>query len=310
MPENKSVSNKPVLRQPIIFFGMGRTGTSVISEIVMRHRKVAFLSQYLDRTPSFVAINLLRRLFDNRLWRIHGQKKQLNKVGLLNRYTFKYSEAYRMWNYLSGPEEEFSRSFLLDAVLSPEKIESIRSYFERVVKYQGKERLVFKITGPARLEYLKQIFPDAKFIRIQRNHIATISSFIKVGFWKSRGYNKLWWNGAYTQEEEAWAQDNSEDPVALSAFQLSRIEEVTNKSLNELDLELLDIDYSNFVNNPEAIISEILKFSDLDEDTACFDYLKYNKIVDRNKADHEYFNEKDLETIRYFFEPKDSLKAV
>lgn len=300
---------------------MGRTGTSVISEIVMRHRKVAFLSQYLDRFPSLVAINYLRRLFDNRFWRIHGQKKQINrdtneqinKVGLLNRITFKYSEAYKMWNYLSSPEDQFSRSYLLETKLTPAKIKRIRSYFEKVVKYQNKERLVFKITGPSRLEYLKQIFPDARFIRIQRNHVATLSSFLKKGekgFWKSRGYNQLWWKGAYTLEEEAWAEENNNDPVAINALQFSRIEEVTNNSLKEMNLDILDLDYSDFVKNSEAIISEILKFSDLDMDAACFDYLKYNKIVDRNKADHEYFNEKDLETIRYFFEPKDSLKAV
>lgn len=308
----KKINNtqRSSLDQPIIFFGMGRTGTSVISEIIMRHKKVAFLSQYLDRTPSFVGINFLRRIFDNRFWRIHGQKKQLNKVGLLNRYTFKYSEAYRMWNYLSGPDVQFSRSFLLDTVLSSDKIKFIRSYFEKVVRYQGKQRLVFKITGPARLEYLQQIFPDAKFVRIQRNHVATLSSFIKVGFWKSRGMSKLWWQGAYTPEEEAWASENSEDPVALSALQLSRVEEVTNASIANMNLDLLDIQYADFVKDPKNIISQILDFVDLEEDQACFDYIKYNKIVDRNKADHEYFNEKDLETIRYFFKPKDALKAV
>lgn len=311
MSEKKSNNSKrSLLNQPIIFFGMGRTGTSVISEIIMRHKKVAFLSQYLDRTPSFVGINYLRRLFDNRFWRIHGQKKQLNKVGLMNRYTFKYSEAYRMWNYLSGPEVQFSRSFLLDTVPSADKIKFIRSYFEKVVRYQGKQRLVFKITGPARLEYLQQIFPDAKFIRIQRNHVATLSSFIKVGFWKSRGLSKLWWQGAYTSEEEEWASENSENPVALSAMQLARVEEVTNASIANMNLDLLDIQYADFVQNPKKIISQILEFVDLEVDQACFDYLIHNKIVDRNKPDHEYFNEQDLITIRKFFKPKDALEVV
>lgn len=311
MGENKTNSTEGALiDQPIIFFGMIRSGTSVISEIIMRHKKVAFLSQYLDRSPAFVGINYLRRFFDNRLWRIHGQKKQLNKVGLLNRYTFKYSEAYRMWNYLAGPDVQFSRSFLLDTVPSSDKIKFIRSYFEKVVRYQGKQRLVFKITGPARLEYLKQIFPDAKFIRIQRNPVATLSSILKVGFWKSRGMSKLWWQGAFTPEEEAWATENSDDPVALAALQMSRIEEVTNNSIDHMNLDLLDIQYADFVKDPQKIISQILDFVNLEADQACFDYLKHNKIIDRNKADHEYFNEKDLATIQKFLKSKDELKVV
>ena len=151
------------------------------------------------------------------------------------------------------------------------------------------------------MEYLTSIFPDAQFIRIHRKPIPTVSSLLKIGFWGERGEKKLWWTGPYTQEELEWAEKHKDDPIALTAFQIKKVSDVTDEEVNKLNVDVLDVQYIDFVKDPEQVIKQILDHTNLSYDDACFDYMKRNKIFNRNKKDEDYFPTKDLETIRQIY---------
>lgn len=185
----------------IIFIGTGRSGTTIITELVSRHPDLAYLSNYQDKFPRFQIVNRIRLLFDNKFYRIFGQKKQINKVSYFNSIIFRPTEGYNIWKYLLGPGIDFSRGFLLKTQIDKENLVKIRLYFARIVELQRRKRLVIKITGPSRINFLLQVFPDAIFINLQRDLIPTIHSFLRTKFWKTRGYENLWWTGAYSQEE-------------------------------------------------------------------------------------------------------------
>jgi len=166
-----------------------------------------------------------------------------------------------------------------------------------MVKYQNKKRLTFKITGPSRIEYLLSIFPDAYFIILKRKPIPTISSFLKVDFWKNLGFNKLSWTGAYSEQEENWANENKDNPILLTTFQIKKIYEVTKLECKKCNPNYIEINYEDFVKKPKEEIIRILNFVNLEVDVACLNYLKENKIYNRNKSDSEYFSEEELEKI-------------
>lgn len=298
MKTTNTVTYYKELEKPIIFIGTGRSGSSVISEIIMRHKNLAFPSQYQNKYLNNTSINYLRLLFDNALWRVHGQKAQLNKVGFLNRFTFRPVEAYAMWNMLVEPPISFSRDFLINTRASEESSNKIRHYFYQLVKKQGKIRLSFKITGPSRMEYLLSIFPDAQFVNLTREPIPVISSFLKVGFWESRGKNQLWWRGAYSEEELEWATQHENNPVALTALQIKKVMDVTQAEIEKCKPEIMEAGYADFIKNPEKTVENILGFTGLTHDQACFDYLKNNKIINRDKKDEEYFTESELISIQ------------
>ncbi len=284
------------LQKPIIFIGTGRSGTTIISEIIDRHPDLAFPNTYQNRYPAHPKVNLVRRIFDNSLWRIFGRKPQLNKISPINKYIFKPSEAYHMWNYLVGKEFDFSREFLIEEILSEERINFIRSYFNKMVIYQNRKRLTFKITGPSRISFLLQIFPDAIFINLKRNLIPTISSYLKVHFWQTRKVNQLYWSGAYDINEKDWALKNFDNPSLLTAFQLNKIVKITEKEVHKFQPEYLEVSYEDFVANPEKELKRIISFTKL----PFFDIasqLKANKIHNRNKKDSDYFNQDQLEQI-------------
>ncbi len=291
------------LRKPIIFIGCGRTGTTIISEIVMRHKNLAFPSNYQSLFPKQPYVNLIRLIFDNPLWRIVGQKKQLNKVFFLNKFFFNPDEAYPMWDHITGKDTDFSRSFLHNKVATKKDIKCIRNYFNQLVKLQGKKRLALKITGPSRIKYIQSIFPDAQFIYLQRDKIATIHSFLKVDFWKSRGMKQLWWKGAYTEEEEIWAEQNKHTPLAITALQVKKLVDISKQELS--NAPHISINYEAFVENPALEILKILEFTKLnDYYFECINYLNKVNIINRNKLPQEYFSGYELEFIYKIFANK------
>jgi len=205
--------------KPIVFVSVGRSGSTIISEIVFRHESLAWPSNYQDYFPSLPWVNYLRRLFENKFWRFYGQKPQLNRVHAFNKVLFKPAEAYNYWKYLTGTDVGFSRGFLLDVKSKEEDARRIRFALSKLVANQGRKRLAFRITGPARIGYLSSIFPDAVFVNVVRNPVATIHSLLRSEFWENRGKHQLWWQGVYTVEEQRWAARNADKPELLAALQ-------------------------------------------------------------------------------------------
>jgi len=223
-PKKINIGEMKNVESPVIFIGSGRSGTTIISEIIFRHESLAWPSNYQEKYPTVPEINLLRNVFENKLWHFQGQKRQLNKVSSINKLLFKPAEAYDFWEHITGPRIDFSRGFLINDRATTEEAKKIRTIFNKLVSYQLKQRLSFKITGPSRIGYLKSIFPDAVFINIVREPLPTINSWLNVEFWQNKGKHQLWWRGAYAKSEEDWAKENSHKPELLAAMQYKKID--------------------------------------------------------------------------------------
>lgn len=271
------------LSKPLIIIGSGRSGTTIISEIVFRHEWLAWPSNYQQKFPALPQINLCRRLFENGLWHLYGQKRQLNSVSVLNKILFKPGEAYDFWEHISGPDIDFSRGFLLNRVAGEKEKAKILKAFSGLVAYQGKKRLAFKITGPARIGYLQSIFPDACFVNIVRDPMETIHSWLHVDFWQEQGKNQLWWTGAYSPVEEKWAAENSSNAEALAALQYRKLMETTSWEIEKYKVNCLEVRYEDFVENPEAVINQIISFSQLPPSSRVSGYLRNLKIYNPGK---------------------------
>lgn len=271
------------ISKPIIIIGSGRSGTTIISEIVFRHESLAWPSNYQERFPSLTSVNFLRNLFENKLWHLQGQKPQLNKVSAFNKFLFKPAEAYNFWEYLTGPDINFSRGFLINDRAPQKDAVKIRSVFSKLVANQFKKRLAFKITGPSRIGYLTSIFPDAVFINIVREPLPTINSWLQVDFWQNKGKHQLWWQGAYTEKEEEWATKNADKPELLAGLQYKKIMDVSAKEIAQLKNQCITVRYEDFVAAPSVIINKILGFAGLEKSPMIDKYLSSIKIYDQNK---------------------------
>lgn len=292
-----------LLKKPIIFFGTGRSGTTLISEIIFRHSDLAYPSNYHEKFPKYAAVGLFKHLFINDFWKFYGRKYQkgLNTVSRYNAYKFIPSEAWNMWRFLLSPKYDFSRDVLYNKEIDIEYKIKVLNYFSNLVSWQNGNRLAFKITGPPRMKFLSSIFPDAFFIHIKRNPVPTISSFLNIPFWKSRGIDKLWWHFDLNDEEKNIVNNSLHDPVWMTSFQISQILKIFKEEREIVKPNYFELVYEEFLQNPSDSIKQILSLVELEHDNKCYDYLLKNPIKNNCKPDSFYFNQQDLDTIYSFF---------
>jgi len=284
------VKYEELLEKPIIIFGSGRSGTTIISEIIFQHEHLAWHSNYQELFTHSTRINYLRRLFENKWWRLIkfwsfvGVSKNTRQkwASYLNLFIFNPIECYAFWEYITGPRIDFSRGFLLGERATAEEKKHIRSHLAKQVKYQGRKRLIMKFTGPARMEYLTSIFPDAIFISITREPVATVRSWLEVGFWQTKGINRLWWIGAYTPDEEAEAEKLKNDPALITAFQYKKLMETTERESKKLGVPLLETRYEEFVKDPYVFVKKIMDFVQLPSSKHVDKYIEEMVISNRN----------------------------
>ena len=283
---SKSANGK-FLDKPIIIIGSGRSGTTIMSEIIFQHEDLAWHSNWQEIIVFTPIINLLRGLFDNKLWRF---KKFYKYVGVSKNTTqknqskidlvlFNPIERYNFWEHITGKRIDFSRGFLMNEKAMPDEINRIRSFLNKQVKYQRKKRLIMKFTGPARLEYLTSIFPDALIVNVVREPVATVRSWLEVGFWQRMGIDKLWWRGAYTPEEIAYAETIKDQPALITALQYKKLMETTQHEIDKLGINVYECRYEDFVKDPKTFIYKMMEFMQLPPSKKVDAYLD-NMIVD------------------------------
>ena len=278
--------NEHLLEKPIIIFGTGRTGTTIISEIIFQHEDLAWHSNYQELFPKFIPINYMRRLFDNKWWRIIGMNTQ-NNISFSNYMLFRPIERYDFWEAITGDRIDFSRSFLLNERATPEEREHIRTVFAKLVKFQKRKRLALKITGPVRMEYLISIFPDVQFINIERDPISVILSWLEVS-WGQQITNQLWWRGAYSKEELAKAEALKENKLLFTAFQYKKLKETEQQEIEKMKPDIYTVQYNDFLSNPTAFINDMLEYLHLHPSKLIDKFM--NKLSIENRKDREETN--------------------
>jgi hypothetical protein len=285
-----------LLASPAIFIGPGRSGSTIISEIIFAHESLAWPTNHQEYFPRTALVNLLRPLFDNRFWRLIGEKGQLNKTRFLNSLLPLPAEAFPFWDLLTRPEIDFSRGFLLGEVEDETEKLRIRKAITRIVHWQRKQRFSMKLTGPGRIEYMQSIFPDARFVNVVRDPLVTVRSLLAVPFWKDLGMHQLWWTGAYSEEELARFESLKSDPIAATAYQISKVLRTTQDEARQCEANLLTVRYEDFVANPTAIVGDICSFLDLSVSAALQQKLRQTAVHDRNqrKPKSEEFSEQEI----------------
>lgn len=181
----------------------------------------------------------------------------------------------------NGPRIDFSRNFLLNERATEKEKKSIRNFFSKMVRFQARKRLAFKITGPARMEYLSSIFPDALFVNIVREPVATVRSWLEVQ-WSNQITDQLWWTGAYSESELEKAKDLSANPALFAAFQYKKIMEKTEEEIRKVNPKLYVLSYEEFVTDPSGSIKNLMDFLELKKSKLVDVYMDKISVSNRN----------------------------
>jgi Sulfotransferase family len=239
------------VEKPIFIIGTGRSGTTILGVVLSMHRDVGFLNE------------------PKALW--HKIYSQEDLVGSYSRGVAHYRlEATDVTPEISQAAHRLFGAYLT-AVVSRRVVDK---YPEQVF----------------RLPFVRQIFPDAKFIFLVRNGWDTCKS---IEQWSQRlgtqvkdethdwwGVNDRKWHllvdllvakdpelGQFTDEIKNFTDHSDRSTVEWILTMKEGLH-----WLKELPDSVYRVNYEDLVTNSQVILKELLDFCELPQDTKMFDY--------------------------------------
>ncbi len=227
------------------------------------HPDLAWFSQLLERLPRFPVVSTFSRLADWSLWVREAVTRSGERRGWWEGLRIGPAEANTVWQRCCG--RDFVYGYLLGVEATDVERRRIRHTISSVLRYQGKPRFAAKITGPARLEYLVSIFPDARFIHVVRDGRAVVRSLMRVPFWRDtwRLNRPAWRGGLGDRELEQWeAYDRS--PLALAAVQWRAVvRSARDEAARCAPTRYGEVRYEDFIANPHTTLDQLATFCGL-----------------------------------------------
>ncbi len=287
--------------RPIIIVGTGRCGSTLLHRILAFHEHVGWLSP-------------LNELFPTQLWLsgFSGLYKMRAFKGVRSgRYFPKPFEAYKFWeHYLPG----FSRRDrpLTAADVHPEAIGPVREAVSKVLRYQNDERFLAKVTGWSRIDYFDQIFPDALFIFLNREHRSVVSSWVQAGWLDvtSGLESNAWqWGEVPVDYYQLWSELGG-SPLLSAAVKIKLDLDDIQRNMPQFDKRCFKLQYEDLISEPNKHLREVAQFCDLAW-TARFEEainaINFYNPVEKWK---KYLTEQEGDLIVEFFERADRVSAA
>lgn len=166
------------IKNAVIIHGPGRSGTTLLDNILSRHQDFYWISGYLNKYPNYPSVSVLNRLTHTPV--LEAQLRQ-------NKFLPRPNEAYNFWtHYLSGFNSD------ADIIAKPKEVEHCLKTLKRVKKYASGNRFTTKLTGAARAHFIDALFEDPFVVWIDRDPQAVIMSYFKQKwFYKNREADRL-----------------------------------------------------------------------------------------------------------------------
>jgi hypothetical protein len=202
------VQNDPVeLNTPVSFLiGTGRSGTTILYQLLSEHRRVSWVSYSLTTRPHKPQLNNL--VLEAHNW-------PLLRATVRNR--FRPSESYPFWNRLYPGFAEPCRD-LLAADVNQKITARFHTEIKKLVA-PSRPHFMAKITGWPRTGFLSAVFPKAKFVHIVRDGRAVAASLLNVPWWLGWRGPANWRWGPLSQEHNMLWERYDRSFVALAGIQ-------------------------------------------------------------------------------------------
>lgn len=126
-------------------------------------------------------------------------------------------------------------------------------------------QLVAKVTGWPRVGFLREIFPNAKFIHVLRDGRPVAASFLKVEWWRGWRGPSGWLFGDLTPEHAAEWQRHDRSFVALAGIQWKILMDAMDSARRSVPAtSMVEIKYEDLCRDPISHFRRVVEFAELE----------------------------------------------
>lgn len=253
------------IKNAVIIHGPGKSGTTLFNDILSLHNDLYWISSYLNKYPDKPYLAFLNNV---------------KKIAFLEKFTRNKKkfprpvESFLFWSHFIT---NFHRN---DADFKHLEIKEAIRAAKRIGQFQTGKRLVIKLTGPARLEFLEEIFEDPFILWIDRDPRAIIASFYS-NKWKYKNREKDFLNRTKTELIEEYATYYKwidKEKESLKKFRFKKVS------------------YEFLTDNPTQFFKEVCEFLNLEFDKSFQELIKSWHIKKlTNEKYLRIFNQKELD---------------
>lgn len=276
-----------MIDRPVFIVGSGRSGTTLLYELLASHPQVTWFSNWTNRFPRLPYLAFLSRAY-----RSSAEKGYLSPAPAI--------EGNKIYQFcgLHGIHYEKQRS--IDESDVPVVVtERFRRIIKKHQRYHNRPRFLHKNTNNSmRILYLQAIFPDAKFVHIVRDGRAVALSLLNVAFWQDL---ELWWSD---YSPKMWSEEGRE-PIHLCLLHWERqVQEILKASQELSQDQYIQVRYEDLVIHPQEIVREIIAFCNLPWNPSLDSVIAMKKIRNQNQRWQSSVNKKVLN--EFWLEIKDT----
>ncbi|MCF6289780.1 MAG: sulfotransferase [Desulfobacterales bacterium] len=284
--------------QPVFIIGCPRSGTTVFQRFLAAHNRFAWVSDKLNQQPDRLEIAKENRLYDLPLIGIRNYiKRRPNTPHPVEPWNFwnHYLKNFQWQRHGPVPPRRRTREDIF-----PEEIERLRSAVNRICVSLNKGHFLSKYTDFPRIVYLRQVFPNAKFIHLVRDGRAVAFSYynrVRKGdfaTWEERD----WWIKGWPEE---WRNDflnKRNNPLGLVTYQWKFfLDEIWADAETLPGKDYLEISYEDFIARPQQVIGRVLDFSGLRFTARMKWFVEHYPLADMNRKWREKLAPQQIQMI-------------
>jgi hypothetical protein len=124
---------------------------------------------------------------------------------------------------------------------------------------------VHKYTGWSRVEFFKEIFPEAKFIHIVRDGRAVANSFLQMEWWTGYRGPENWYLGPLNEQQMSRWESSNRSFLLLAGLAWEILVTSVEQDVDRVGQDsVCTIRYEDFLQDPVGEIRKLCDFSGLD----------------------------------------------
>lgn len=242
----------------VFMVGTGRSGSSFLHEVLVRHPEAGFVSNIDDRLP---ALNLLGR-WNNQLHR-HLPPSLTTK----GRVRFAPSEGYRLLAHRVSPVLGRSPRDLTAGDVTPWLAERLSRFFTERIEAQASTSFIHKLTGWPRVGFMHHAFPDARFIHIVRDGRAVANSFLQMPWWSEYQGPPGWRWGPLPAPYHAEWERSGRSFVVLAGITWKLLIDASSAAQAAVPAsQWMEVRYEDVLADPRPHVERMVRFTGLEWD--------------------------------------------